>query len=311
MLLNRTLKDMNKSKLVAEDLPLFESLLKDIFPSVGPIEPTEYKEVQASVNALIKEKNLQSVPDWVIKVIQLYETSLVRHGFMLVGSAGSGKTTIANTLTQSLTNIGLPHKMIRMNPKSISGQQMYGVMNPATQEWTQGVFSAIWGEANKKSNTTFTWLVCDGPVDAIWIENLNTVLDDNKILTLANNDRIAMLDNVKMTFEVENLNNASPATVSRNGIVYVSETDLYWKPLIDTWVADRISDKESFAGEPEWMKKFTEKYFLVDTGMHDVLKKTFISVMYVPDVCRVSMLLNLFTSILVQVQEKGVALNET
>ena len=69
MLLNRTLKDMNKSKLVAEDLPLFESLLKDIFPTVGPIPPQEYKEVQNSCAKIIKERNLQSIDDWVIKVI--------------------------------------------------------------------------------------------------------------------------------------------------------------------------------------------------------------------------------------------------
>jgi dynein heavy chain len=134
---------------------------------------------------------------------------------MLVGPAGSGKTTIANILTDALGRRGVTHSIKKLNPKSITGQEMYGVMNTVTGEWTQGVFSSIWKKFNNKNVKYNTWLTCDGPVDAIWIENLNTVLDDNKILTLANGDRIPMTDNTKMVFEVENLNNASPATVSR------------------------------------------------------------------------------------------------
>ena len=121
---------------------------------------------------------------------------------------------------------------------------MYGETDPLSGEWTTGVFAAMWAKYNNRNNAYNTWIIADGPVDAIWIEDLNTVLDDNKILTLANGDRIPMTDNVKMMFEVETLVNASPATVSRAGIIYVSDTDLDWAPVIESWVRKRGPERQ-------------------------------------------------------------------
>ena len=121
MIMARTLRDMNMSKFVAQDSPLFLQLLKDIFPLQTNIPKKEYKEVEKGVRKLMKENNLVDKQDWFIKIIQLYETSLVRHGFMVVGTVGSGKTTIMNTLTEALTEGGIMHKLTRMNPKAITG----------------------------------------------------------------------------------------------------------------------------------------------------------------------------------------------
>jgi len=171
---------------------------------------------------------------------------------------------VNQVLSRGLTITDVKHVLLRMNPKSITDKQMFGKLDPTTGDWTDGIFAVLWRKGTKAKNQN-TWICLDGPVDAIWIENLNTVLDDNKILTLANSERIPMSDTTKMTFEVENLRNASPATVSRNGIVFVSDTDLYWEALIHTWAADRVDKSEASQPcnpeEGKWVNALITKYF--------------------------------------------------
>jgi dynein heavy chain len=235
LLFMRTIRDMNLSKLVADDVPVFLTLLNDLFPRVADQPKIKYGEIDKRIDQVIGSRKLSGVKPWKSKIIQLYETSLVRHGLMLVGPTLTGKSEIISIITECLsTDQKSAHRVVKINPKAITDAQMYGAKDALSDEWTPGIFSTIWQKHNNRSLKYNTWIVCDGPVDAIWIENLNSVLDDNKILTLANNDRIPMTENCRIVFEVENLNNASPATVSRAGIIYVSESDLPLVSLIDS-----------------------------------------------------------------------------
>lgn len=136
-----------------------------------------------------------------IKVLQLLETMIVRHGLITIGQTGGGKTTVLKILSKTLIELYnnkveeqfyKPVKIYQLNPKAVSMSELYGEVNPLTMEWRDGLLGKFVRETVESKKEDFQWVVCDGPIDAIWIENLNTVLDDSKVLCLANSERIKL-----------------------------------------------------------------------------------------------------------------------
>ena len=147
----------------------------------------------------------------------------------------------------------LPQTIKTLNPKAVELMQIFGHFDTVKSKWSEGIFSTLWRKA-AQNHGGHDWIVFDGPVDMEWMENLNTALDDTKVLTLANGDRLSLPENLSIVLETDDLEHASPAAVSRLGIVYVSSATLGWEPLVSSWIRSR----------PQAQQELLKEIFLFD-----------------------------------------------
>ena len=277
----RAMRDSNVPKFLTDDLPLFHAIVGDLFPGVE-VPVNEMGELRHAIDRQLTLAGLQRVEGHIVKIEQLFETFNVRFGVVIVGPTGAGKTAAYRVLAGAMTELraaGSASEQFQsvhinvLNPKCISMGELYGEFNELTQEWRDGLASTIIRSFVGDETEDRKWTVFDGPIDALWIENMNTVLDDNMMLCLANGERIKLKPSMRMLFEVGDLEEASPATgacplvrrcletrsshvprppsaVSRLGVVFMTPQELGWRPIVQSFLP-----KELPAAMPEPLRE--------------------------------------------------------
>jgi len=224
------------SKLTFGDSQRFEGIILDLFPGLQAQDVAQ-EQLQAAVHEALKELKLELIPKQVHKIMQLHEALSQRMGVVVVGPSGCGKSTMLQVLQLALSKLQRPVVRHVMNPKALERAVLLGRMDHDTREWFDGVLTAAARQVMREPPEMHSWVMCDGDIDPEWIEALNSVLDDNHLLTMPNGERIKFGDNVNFVFESHDLQFASPATVSRMGMIFLSEEDVDVRALVSSWLS--------------------------------------------------------------------------
>lgn len=163
-----------------------------------------------------------------------------------MGPSGCGKTQTYKMWVKSNEKTGKKVDVVDLDPKVVHSRDLYGYMMPS-KEWKDGLLSKLMRTFSEMESTNPKYIILDGDLDANWIESMNSVMDDNKILTLANNERIPVKPHMRLLFEIRDLKYATPATVSRAGILYISDDYGHqYRSYIKSWIAMNYSnDKDT------------------------------------------------------------------
>nr|XP_022905741.1 cytoplasmic dynein 2 heavy chain 1 [Onthophagus taurus] len=230
----RALRMDTISKLTLNDSKKIDALIQDVFPSIS-YDINDQQGLWDILGNSCTELGLKINPRQLEKCVELYQQLQQRMGVAIVGPSSSGKTTIRNILFHALNKMGKTLKQKIFNPKSLSRTQLLGQIDLDTRQWIDGILPMYSLQVTSEPLETFSWIVCDGDIDPDWVESLNSVLDDNKLLSLPSGWRIQFGPNVNFIFETHELKNASPATISRMGIVFLESKDNLVKDVLESY----------------------------------------------------------------------------
>ncbi len=212
-------------KLVAEDREIFKGIIADVFPleevpvqeeselqtfvqdSISCAMPDRYKGRfrESAEHEVFVSKAAASNEMLVKKIMQLNTIKNNRGSFMVIGDASSGKTAALSALAKALNQMskqstGGASTAVRIQKffvKVFTISELYGCAD-SSGVWQDGLLSRCIRSVSNDDNLDEKWIILDGTNDATWMETLNSVLDNSKLMSLPSGERISIPSNVRL-----------------------------------------------------------------------------------------------------------------
>ncbi|CEP64483.1 dynein heavy chain LALA0_S11e05182g [Lachancea lanzarotensis] len=233
-LLNLSLHQLIEPRLEEQDLLIFRDALSELFPGLQLQQADQ--DFFDYIKAACHQQQLAPTNEFSKKCRQFFHIQKSQHATIISGPSGAGKSSVWKTTLNAMYLMDqIENTTYILDPKVLSKSQLYGYLDPVTFEWSDGLFSSILRQITRDALGTLQskriWIVFDGDLDPDYLETLNSVLDDNRVFTLPNGERFSIPSNLNFIFEVETLEAATPATISRCAVIMIGR-ELYDTPDI-------------------------------------------------------------------------------
>ncbi|XP_015173622.1 PREDICTED: dynein heavy chain 7, axonemal-like [Polistes dominula] len=238
ILLLRSVIDVILPTFSSEDIMIFQNIIHSIFPNTK-LPSLNYNKILIALENVCESRSLDFHEILKLKCLQMFELMHVQHALILVGGPLTGKTEMLHVMADTFTLLhkwkddnGAKITLEMINPGIINSNQLFGQYNKELNLWEDGLCTKIFRTFAASNSSDKKWLIFDGSLSDIWVENLYTVIDSNKFLHLISGERISMTQTMFLIFETMDLSNVSPVIVSHCGIIYIESQSIGWKPYI-------------------------------------------------------------------------------
>ncbi|KAG5312033.1 DYH7 protein, partial [Pseudoatta argentina] len=242
-LLLRSMIHISIPQLCNTDISIFQNIMQDIFPE-SVVLPFDCSAILNALEIVCTKRLLTLHAVFKLKAIQIIELMNVHRGLILISNSLGGKTEILHTLAETLSllhdqknKIGATVKLETVVPGVVDSNALFGYFCDKSGVWKDGLCTTIFRRFIEDTSTDRKWLVFDGDLSGMWIENLHTILDENKMLYLTSGERFSTTNSTSIIFETMSMMEISPSIISRCGIIYIDVHSIGWRPYMLSHIA--------------------------------------------------------------------------